>query len=351
MSGALSSNFRTGKQSGSIAELILADLFADIGSSYSDDTTSAIYAELLQYAKAIELIYRANNKLGNLYKARSLTPEIIDRWVKMLSILLPYNASNEQKKAAIQARLVMNGLSANYSGLHDLLTILAPNTYQNIIHTTWKQAHDHCNLEGGVDISGGQYIPSTSQGFSSATHYVAIELEQPSSMSNQAFYNEAYLTKATLNDFLPAWINHDWTIADDGFVLDADRNLDNSRLALAQKFEITAPGDTHTASEYLLLSQTSITRTGCPCIYFHLSISVPVNLRITTSSTFDNYLILSRGNDFDATPICSADDSTGSTNAEIVYDYLEAGDYLIEFSNVIPEVPADNSFTINILTT
>lgn len=331
--------FRSGKTRDSISDLAISDMLADLGSSYSDDSTSTVVAELIQYAKAIEILFRSNNKLGNLYQPQRLTSEVIERWSKALNVRFKANASIEDKKAAIAAKLAVIGTSATYQGVSDLLRTIAPNTFQGITNTDWK--HAHSSVTGGVDVGGGVYIPTDAIGYWSSVHHVAVKLAQPASMNDTDFYAEAYNIRNFLDDFLPAWTTFDWyrDVSPFGFsVVDEANpdllpvNLDNSRLALGDYAPFATPGQSTSFTDSMLPCQLSLNRRGIPCVYYHVHLSAPLSLRIDmTSGSFDCFLYLSAGTDLNATVIASNEDaSTLSTNSHIGLDHLPAGDYLIE---------------------
>jgi hypothetical protein len=355
--------FRTGKTKETVSDLVISDMIAELGSSYSSDTTSTVMAEIIQYARAIEVLFRANNKLGNLYQPKRLTTEVIDRWSKALNIHHKYKASLEDKKAAISAKLAIVGTSATYQGVSDLLRTIAPNTFQSLTQTDWK--HAHSSVAGGVDIPGGVYIPPTATDYWSSVHHVAVKMAQPTWMPDPDFYNEANNVRNYLDDFLPCWSTFDWyrdvypyqgfTLADEANMDNSAVNLDNTTLALGGFISDTQLQASRTTALYTDITKTSVYSLNDRysfANYFIIETLSTINLKLemlafgTIGDTVNMYV--SKGWDIGGTIVAhqSATVATGifgdSVDFTLRYDHLPAGTYVIECNapTFVPSLPS-----------
>lgn len=204
------------------AQRILESLASQLGTAYdAEDQDGIIYLELLAEARALAAVWSQNRRLANQWQGLRVT-DFLERWEKIYRLPVFYSDTLPQRRerlAAAQARVGEADAPAVYAACSSVLG----SAFVSIVHT-----------------ASGVAVVWTPTGWPMGTHgvinwystvaYLAIKVSQPSTMSDNEFYDRVGALSVTLDGILPAWVTFDWFRegpSGAGFYLDDEHNLDN----------------------------------------------------------------------------------------------------------------------------
>lgn len=258
---------RPGGRRGRNVETLTKSLLAQRGTAYSTDPSSFVWLESTCTARAIATGWETNQKLANQfdpYRASDFLP----RWERIYGITPPAGATESDRRTAVAARWIMIGKRSDPGGLQALLQTLLPNTF---VQVHYLSNHWAVNKTPGAVFypDAGTPLgthPSTGAAgdWSSTGHHIAIELQQPSWMSDEAYHREARsVYSGVLDSFVPAWVTFSsFKRAADGtisFFLDSSGNLDNNALGIISYGYVVVNGGAVTQKVFPYLFTTGAT--------------------------------------------------------------------------------------------
>lgn len=230
MSGAFNNSPMVfGAEEGSNLEAIQNSLLESKGTALTKDPESFMWAETLVYAKAIEYLWSTAQRFANQWNAETMT-DFLPRWERIYGINPLPSETMVDRRRKVKIKMEMVGLGPTMQIVTDLLAIMLPDIFVEIIYTSSDEAVSQ--VPGGSPISGG--APLGDGDWYSTISYLAIKVQQPSYMDDKTFYEKAGSIHLLLDNLLPAWVTYKWfrenSLDQIGFILDDPHNLDNQAL-------------------------------------------------------------------------------------------------------------------------
>jgi hypothetical protein len=208
-------------------ETILASLLDAHGTAYDADTGSTIYCELEAYAMAIASAWDTGRRLACQFDPLRMS-DFLPRWEKIFGLRPRVEDSAVDRRRMVARKFVQIGQMPNASAITDLLNDILPSTFVGLVYTASGDAEVHVPL--GATIPGG--ITAAAGDWASSVAFLAIETDQPATMTDAEYRSEVGTTYAWLEDALPAWVEYGEFLdgaGGIGFFLDEERNLDGQR--------------------------------------------------------------------------------------------------------------------------
>lgn len=211
---------------------VLTSLAADRGDAYSTDWDSVVYAENMAIARAISAGWGTNERLGNLWVPARTSPDVIERWEKILVITPKQSATWIERRAAVEELLIQHPEAIRGMVLERMESL--GSAFVNVEYIPYASAT--------VTVPDGTYpfgTVSTTQPWSSTTAHILIRLQTPAGGTEGDFYAKAAEAIQLIDPFLPCWVEIEWYRAGPvysaiaggptaaGFYLDDEHNLDN----------------------------------------------------------------------------------------------------------------------------
>jgi uncharacterized protein YmfQ (DUF2313 family) len=211
---------------------ILTSLQADRGDAYSTDWDSVVYAENMAIARAVSAGWGTNERLGHLWVPSRTSPDVIERWEKMLVISPKQGQTWTERRAVVEERLTQHPEALRGYVLERMQTI--GTAFVDVEYIPVGSAR--------ITVPDGTYpfgTTSTTQPWSSTVARILIRLQLPTGGTEGDFYDKAAEAMLLIDPFLPAWVEVDWyrpgpvssAVAGGpsaaGFYLDDEHNLDN----------------------------------------------------------------------------------------------------------------------------
>jgi hypothetical protein len=216
-----------GAQKHRTIETILRSLNEGDGTFPSKDEDSYVYAENWAVARAIADLWSTNRRLSYQWDAKRMT-DMLPRWETIFA-LHPLSTDTEaERRASVGAKFAIIGKPATHQVVHDLMVDVLGDIYVQTVNTSSSDAFGYA--PGGIAIPGGVTLDDGP--WTSGVAYVAIELEQPTGVGDQAFFDTAGKVHTHLDSLLPAWVDFGWFkdgTGGTGFFLDDTYNLDVER--------------------------------------------------------------------------------------------------------------------------
>lgn len=339
---------RPGGRRGRNIEVLTQSVHAQRGTAYSQSTNSFVWLESHVIARCIAESWETNQRLANQFDPYRAT-DFLPRWERIYGIVPPFGANESQRRAAVAARWILAGKKATPLGMEDVLRTLLPNTFVRVHYLPNRWAFDRTPedvLAGGTNTPLGTHPsagtdPTNSNApgnWSSTVHHVAIELQQPSWMSDAAYHLEAKaIYSGVLDAFLPSWTTFSAFKGPTlGFFLDAAGNLDNQAIGIVSYGELVINGGaiTRPILPYLFVAGAT---GGDPAgdvyaNFYGLTIGSPtaVTISLSTGTATDTWGVLRSGTDPYAGATISSFPSSDSRT-------LAAGSYTLEVSDNGPD--------------
>ena len=243
---------RPGSRGGRNIETLTQSMIAQRGTAYSSDPNSIVWLESTCLARAIATGWETNQKLANQfdpYRASDFLP----RWEKIYGITPPAGATESDRRTAVAARWVLIGQRSNLGGLQALLQTLLPNTFVSVHYLPNKWAVNQTPVDvfptgvPNTPTPPGTHPSAGTGNWTSTVHHIAIELQQPSWMSDEAYHREARsIYSGVLDSFVPAWVTFSAFKRDSNgriaFMVDAAGNLDNEAIGIVSYGAVVVNG-------------------------------------------------------------------------------------------------------------
>lgn len=218
---------KSGASRGHVEEALVDGLVEAQGTGLASDVSSFAWAEANAEARTIAYLWHLSNRAANQWDPRRMT-DFLPRWERILGLRPSPGAPDTTRRAAVLAKMELYGQPGTQQVVSDLLTVLLGDVYVSLVHTGAASAVGQ--LPGGVSVPGGVTLPD-GDWYSTIAH-LAVEVTQPSSVDDAAFYEAVAGIAGFLDDLLPTWVTFDWFLdggGGAGFYLDTDKNLDNQR--------------------------------------------------------------------------------------------------------------------------
>lgn len=208
---------RTGDQSNTVFETILANLNKARGTAYSsyqdEDTSSLVYVENLAYAKAIAEIYNTNERMKNQFDPNKMS-FFVSRWNRIFGLTPDYDDTLEQQKAVLALKFALLTKRSINVELENLCRAYLGIFFVEIIHDTSNTNQGSIGpneFSSPLTISGGVTLPANTSWFSALSHII-IRCWQPRTytgaiLDNDSEYDRRITKLSTvLDNFLPAYV-------------------------------------------------------------------------------------------------------------------------------------------------
>lgn len=200
-----SSYFRTGGQTHSNLELIYKSLNSSRGSAYAVEEGTAVAAENFGYAKALNDIYNANQRLANQFDPNKMDA-FIGRWETILRLYPSSTDTISDRKNVIAQKMKMWTQPPTNTYVHDLLSNILGNIFIELVH--YKAGDDEGTLPGGCGLPGGTVLQDGP--WVSPVSICNIRVWQPRDksgnklISDNVFYNKISKASVLIEDYLNA---------------------------------------------------------------------------------------------------------------------------------------------------
>lgn len=194
-------NFRTGDSSATATEAIWRDLNDAFGSALRPEEDTILGISNFVLARVLADWFDSVERFKNQSDPRHMTVSI-GRWEKILGIVPPADASDEDRRQAIAAKFRMFNVAPTDQAVKDYLHALIPELILDIIRP--KAADAIGAIPGGLSVIGGVSLPDGS--FQSSVCYIAIRVHRPLNMTEQEYRAHVQTYIAPLSDFLPAHV-------------------------------------------------------------------------------------------------------------------------------------------------
>lgn len=233
---------RFGASNDSDTEAILNDLLSGLGSAFDTEYGSITWIKMNAVARVLNDVFEQNKRLSYQWDPLRMS-DFLPRWETIYGLNpLPTDTEVERREKVLAA-VQTSGLMPTQQVVTDLLTSLLGPVFVGITNltplgpspTALTYVSGGAVIPGGITIPDGAAIPPAPPviPWLSTISYVAIQVEQPSYMDNDTFYQTANQIYTFLDNLLPAWVAFGWFVNDPstpvtgpgGFILDTP-NLD-----------------------------------------------------------------------------------------------------------------------------
>lgn len=216
--------FHFGSSRHQVEEAILKALNQGDGTGLTDEELSYNYAENFAFARALTDLWSSNRRLANQWDALRMT-DFLHRWEVIYGLHPATTDSATDRRAAVAAKISLEGKPATQQVVRDLLVQVLGSVFLAIVNSTSATATG--TVPGGITIPGG--VTLADGVWASSIAFVAIQLQQPSTVPDGQFFATAGKVYQYLDSLLPAWVDFGWFkngTGGAGFFLDDTRNLD-----------------------------------------------------------------------------------------------------------------------------
>lgn len=210
-----------------VSEIFLKALNQADGDAVSHEVDSFMYAENFAASRVISDLWSTNVRMTYQFDPNKMT-DFLSRWENILNIIPDPDATSSQRRSVVKQKFSAVGQNPTQQVINDLLSALLGSVYVSILNNNYTTASG--GVPGGESVPGGATLIDND--WYSSIAYIGVLITQPSSISDEKFYQTAGNIDSFLEDILPAWTTFAWirNNSDDecGFILDDEHNLDNS---------------------------------------------------------------------------------------------------------------------------
>ena len=215
-----------GDSADTVCEIFLKALNQANGDGLTDEIDSFVYAKNFATARVLADLWSDNARLSYQFDPNKMT-DFLPRWETILNIIPDPDATDNERRNVVAAKLSNYGKAATQQVVNDLMVAILGDIFVQILNSDYTIASG--GIPGGATVPGGAVL--LDEDWHSTIAYIAILLQQPANMPDYKFYIKAGNIDAALEDLLPAWTSFAWVRNNSndtaGFILDDEHNLDN----------------------------------------------------------------------------------------------------------------------------
>jgi hypothetical protein len=219
------------------AKVFLDAMTAARGTAYDAATpTTAVYIENLAIARAIARAWDTNEGLGNIWNARRMGVEMLERWERIYALAVDPDDTLDLRRGRLEVLQLAIGQASIASQIATLLTNALGSVFVAVETIGVGVANigvPDGSFPFGVVISGCPWF--------STVNHLLIRVTQPTGYRDDQFYDAVARIFEIVDPMLPSHMTFDWYRAPQsgtpvvvaggpsaaGFYLD-ERNLDES---------------------------------------------------------------------------------------------------------------------------
>lgn len=184
---------------------LIASIGDQLGSAYDVSSESNVYAHIQAYARALSAAWSANRRLACQWDSRRIT-DFIPRWEKIFGIVPNADATDSERRRAIEAAFLATTTYPTYQILVDTLTALLGDVFVGLVHND----SDDANVWTPVGWPVGVHDPAGIMTWRSSIADVLIVVRQTTNQTDAEFYEAVAKINPVLEKIMPAWMNWHW---------------------------------------------------------------------------------------------------------------------------------------------
>lgn len=214
---------------------IVDSLGAQLGTAYDTTSTTTntsgepplVYIRMQAVGRALWAAWEQNQRMAYQWDAQRMT-DFLPRWEKIFGLYPLSTDSLATRRARVGIAMARVGAAAGGDVYAVCLAYLGP-LLVSIVTSSSGASGTVVWTPKGWPVGTNQAKPTDPDWYSTVS-YIAIKVQQPSTMLSDEFYATCASVMVALDAILPAWVTFTWIRQDihpgAGFYLD-ELNLDN----------------------------------------------------------------------------------------------------------------------------